>query len=92
MAEENSTTTWSTGAGVVDSVAGFVDSLTSESEGEGPDVIDVALGGAGMVVDLVGTMANPLGVPSMKEQLFDSGSEQRRLALLGRLSVRGGRR
>lgn len=34
MAEENSTTTWSSGAGVVDSVASFVDSLTSESEGE----------------------------------------------------------
>jgi uncharacterized protein YukE len=62
VAEENSTTTWSTGAGVVDSVAGFVDSLTSESEGEGPDVIDVALGGAGMVVDLVSTMANPLSM------------------------------
>ncbi|SER92015.1 MULTISPECIES: hypothetical protein [Lentzea] len=62
MSEENSTTTWSTGAGVVDSVAGFVDSLTSESEGEGPDVIDVALGGAGMVVDVVATMANPLGM------------------------------
>lgn len=62
MAEENSTTTWSTGAGVVDSVASFVDTLTSESEGEGPDVIDVALGGAGMVVDVVATMANPLGM------------------------------
>ncbi|MCR3752698.1 hypothetical protein [Lentzea californiensis] len=62
MSEENSTTTWSTGAGVVDSVAGFVDSLTSESEGEGPDVIDVALGGAGVVVDVVAMMANPLGM------------------------------
>ncbi|WP_156077563.1 hypothetical protein [Saccharothrix sp. NRRL B-16314] len=46
----------------MDSVAGFVDSLTAESEGEGVDVIDVALGGAGMVVDLVATAANPLGM------------------------------
>ncbi|MBB5956002.1 uncharacterized protein YukE [Saccharothrix tamanrassetensis] len=62
MAEEaGTTTTWSTGAGVVDSVNGFVDSLTSESEGEGVDVIDVALGGAGVVVDLVSVAANPLG-------------------------------
>ncbi|MBM7774090.1 uncharacterized protein YukE [Actinokineospora baliensis] len=61
MSEENSTTTWSTGAGVVDSVNGFVDSLTAESEGEGVDVIDVALGGAGVVVDVVGLAANPLG-------------------------------
>ncbi|GAA2695383.1 MULTISPECIES: WXG100 family type VII secretion target [Actinosynnema] len=61
MSEESSTTTWSTGAGVVDSVAGFVDTLTAESEGEGVDVIDAALGAAGVVVDVVGVMANPLG-------------------------------
>ncbi|MBM7809792.1 WXG100 family type VII secretion target [Saccharothrix algeriensis] len=61
MAEEESTTTWSTGAGVFDSVNGLVTSLTAESEGEGVDVIDVALGGAGVVVDLVGVAVNPLG-------------------------------
>ncbi|MCG8917402.1 hypothetical protein L6E12_16575 [Actinokineospora sp. PR83] len=60
MSEEQSTTTWSTGAGAVDSVAGFVDSLTADAEGEGPDVIDVALGGAGAVVDVVSSLANPL--------------------------------
>ncbi|GAA3028493.1 WXG100 family type VII secretion target [Actinokineospora globicatena] len=54
-------TEWYEGAGVVESVAGFVDTLTTESEGEGVDVIDAALGGAGMVVDLVGSAANPLG-------------------------------
>jgi uncharacterized protein YukE len=54
-------TEWYEGAGVVESVAGFVDSLTAESEGEGVDVIDAAIGGAGMVVDLVGSAANPLG-------------------------------
>ncbi|EWC60074.1 hypothetical protein UO65_4640 [Actinokineospora spheciospongiae] len=60
MSEEQSTTTWSTGAGAVDSVAGFVDSLTADAEGEGPDVIDAALGGAGAVVDVVSSLANPL--------------------------------
>jgi uncharacterized protein YukE len=60
VSEEASTTTWSTGAGVVDSVNGFVDTLTAESEGEGVDVVDAALGGAGVVVDLVSTAANPL--------------------------------
>lgn len=54
-------TEWYEGAGVVESVAGFVDTLTAESEGEGVDVIDAALGGAGMVVDLVSSAANPLG-------------------------------
>jgi hypothetical protein len=53
-------TEWYEGAGVVKSVAGFVDTLTAESEGEGVDVIDAAIGGAGMVVDLVGSAANPL--------------------------------
>jgi uncharacterized protein YukE len=53
-------TEWYEGAGVVESVAGFVDTLTAESEGEGVDVIDAALGGVGMVVDLVGSAANPL--------------------------------
>jgi uncharacterized protein YukE len=53
-------TEWYEGAGVVESVAGFVDTLTGESEGEGVDVIDAAIGGAGMVVDLVGSAANPL--------------------------------
>lgn len=54
-------TEWYEGAGVVESVAGFVDTLTGESEGEGVDVIDATIGGAGMVVDLVGSAANPLG-------------------------------
>ncbi len=53
-------TEWYEGAGVVESVAGFVDTLTGESEGEGVDVIDAAIGGAGMVVDVVGSAANPL--------------------------------
>ncbi|ALG09271.1 WXG100 family type VII secretion target [Kibdelosporangium phytohabitans] len=53
-------TEWYEGAGVVESVAGFVDTLTAESEGEGVDVIDAAIGGAGMVVDLVSSAANPL--------------------------------
>ncbi len=53
-------TEWYEGAGVVESVAGFVDTLTGESEGEGVDVVDAAIGGAGMVVDLVGSAANPL--------------------------------
>ncbi|GGS15250.1 MULTISPECIES: WXG100 family type VII secretion target [Actinokineospora] len=53
-------TEWYEGAGAVESVAGFVDTLTGEAEGEGVDVIDVALGGAGMVVDLVSSAANPL--------------------------------
>ena len=48
-------TEWYEGAGVVESVAGFVDTLTGESEGEGVDVIDAAIGAAGMVVDLVGS-------------------------------------
>jgi len=53
-------TEWYEGAGVVESVAGFVDTLTGDSEGEGVDVIDAAIGGAGMVVDVVGSAANPL--------------------------------
>jgi uncharacterized protein YukE len=54
-------TEWYEGAGVVESVAGFVDTLTGDSEGEGVDVIDAAIGGAGMVVDVIGSAANPLG-------------------------------
>ncbi|PPK65258.1 hypothetical protein V5P93_003697 [Actinokineospora auranticolor] len=53
-------TEWYEGAGAVESVAGFVDTLTGESEGEGVDVIDAAIGGAGMVVDVVGSAADPL--------------------------------
>jgi uncharacterized protein YukE len=60
VAEEASSTTWSSGAGVFESVDGFVQSLTADAEGEGPDVIDVALGAAGMVTDVVGFAANPL--------------------------------
>lgn len=60
MSEEASSTTWSSGAGIVESVDGFVQSLTSDAEGEGPDFLDVAIGGAGLVVETVGFAANPL--------------------------------
>lgn len=60
-------TEWYEGAGVVESVAGFVDTLTGESEGEGVDVIDATIGGVGMVVDVIGSAANPLGA------LFSAG-------------------
>ncbi|SDC33381.1 WXG100 family type VII secretion target [Actinokineospora iranica] len=53
-------TEWYEGAGAVESVAGFVDTLVADSEGEGVDVIDATLGGVGMVVDLVSSAANPL--------------------------------
>ncbi|MCG8914599.1 hypothetical protein L6E12_02165 [Actinokineospora sp. PR83] len=64
MIEEQQTTTWSTGAGAVDSVAGFVDSLTAGAEGEGPDVIDVA---SGVVVDVVSSLADPLSAVASGE-------------------------
>ncbi|HVK20378.1 MAG TPA: hypothetical protein VM677_03360 [Actinokineospora sp.] len=61
MSEEASSTTWSSGAGVVESVDGFISALTSDAQGEGVDVIDATLAGAGMVVDVVSSVGDPLG-------------------------------
>jgi len=61
VSEEASSTTWSSGAGVVESVDGFISALTSDAQGEGVDVIDATLAGAGMVVDVVSSVGDPLG-------------------------------
>lgn len=54
-------TTWSSGAGIVDTYAGLVDTITADAEGEGPEIVDVALAGVGAVADTVGTLIDPFG-------------------------------
>jgi uncharacterized protein YukE len=54
-------TTATSGAGIVDTYAGLVSSITSESESEGEQVVDVALSATGAVVDTIGMMADPFG-------------------------------
>jgi uncharacterized protein YukE len=49
------------GAGIVDTYAGLVGSITSDAESEGEKVVDVALSAAGAVVDTIGMAADPLG-------------------------------
>jgi hypothetical protein len=50
-------TTATSGAGIVDSYAGLVDSVTTDSESEGMQVLDVSINAAGAVVDTVAAMA-----------------------------------
>jgi uncharacterized protein YukE len=54
-------TTATSGAGIVDSYAGLVDSITSDSESEGEKVVDVALSATGVVVDTIGMAVDPFG-------------------------------
>jgi uncharacterized protein YukE len=54
-------TTATSGAGIVDSYAGLVDSITSDSESEGMQTLDVSINAAGAVVDTVAALADPLG-------------------------------
>jgi len=54
-------TTATSGAGIFDSYAGLVDSITSESESEGEQVVDVALSATGVVVDTIGMAIDPFG-------------------------------
>jgi uncharacterized protein YukE len=53
-------TTATSGAGIADSYAGLVGSITSDSEGAAGQVADVAISGAGAVVDTVAALADPL--------------------------------
>jgi len=54
-------TTATSGAGIVDSYAGLVDSITSDSESEGEKVVDVALSASGVVIDTIGMAVDPFG-------------------------------
>jgi hypothetical protein len=54
-------TTATLGAGFVDSYAGLVGSITSDSESEGMQALDVSINATGAVVDTVATLADPLG-------------------------------
>jgi uncharacterized protein YukE len=54
-------TTATSGAGIVDSYAGLVDSITSDSESEGEKVVDVALSATGVVIDTIGMAVDPFG-------------------------------
>lgn len=49
------------GAGIVDTYAGLVSSLTSDAESEGERVVDVGLSAAGVVTDTIGFAIDPLG-------------------------------
>jgi hypothetical protein len=54
-------TSATSGAGIVDTYAGLVNSITSDAESEGEQVVDVALSAAGVVTDTVGFAIDPLG-------------------------------
>jgi uncharacterized protein YukE len=54
-------TTATSGAGIVDGYAGLVDSITSDAESEGQQVVDVALSATGAVIDTVGAAIDPFG-------------------------------
>jgi WXG100 family type VII secretion target len=53
-------TTATSGAGIADSYAGLVGAITNDSEGSAGQVADVAISGAGAVVDTVAALADPL--------------------------------
>jgi uncharacterized protein YukE len=55
------TTTATTGAGIVDSYASLVTSLTGDAESEGERCVDVALSATGVVTDTIGFAIDPLG-------------------------------
>src|SRR6266545_6252666 len=55
------TTTATSGAGIVDSYASLVSSITSDSESEGEKCVDVALSAVGVVTDTIGFAIDPLG-------------------------------
>ena len=57
----SSTTTATTSAGIVDSYAGLVSSITSDAESEGERCVDVALSATGAVIDTIGFAIDPLG-------------------------------
>lgn len=54
-------TTATSGAGIVDSYAGLVGSITSDAESEGEKVVDVALSATGVVIDTIGMAVDPFG-------------------------------
>lgn len=60
-------TTATSGAGIADSYAGLVSSLTNDSESSAGQIADVAISGAGVVVDTVAALADPLNA------LIDAG-------------------
>lgn len=53
-------TTATSGAGIADSYAGLVGALTNDSESSAGQIADVAISGAGAVVDTVVALADPL--------------------------------
>jgi uncharacterized protein YukE len=53
-------TTATSGAGIADSYAGLVGAITNDAESDGGRVADIAISGAGAVVDTVATLADPL--------------------------------
>ncbi len=53
-------TTATSGAGIADSYAGLVSSITNDSESSAGQVADVAISGAGAVVDTVAALSDPL--------------------------------
>lgn len=54
-------TTATSGAGIVDTYAGLVESITSDSESEGEKVVDIALSATGAVIDTIGMAVDPFG-------------------------------
>lgn len=54
-------TTATSGAGIVDTYSGLVDSITSDAESEGEKVVDVALSATGVVIDTIGMAVDPFG-------------------------------
>lgn len=53
-------TTATSGAGIADSYAGLVNSITNDAHGGASQAADVAIAGAGAVVDTVAALADPL--------------------------------
>src|SRR5947209_3572430 len=49
------------GAGIVDTYAGLVQSLTGEAESEGEQVLGVSISAATAVVDTIGAVVDPVG-------------------------------
>jgi uncharacterized protein YukE len=54
-------TTATSGAGIVDTYSGLVDSITSDAESEGEQIVDVALSATGAVIDTIGMAVDPFG-------------------------------
>jgi uncharacterized protein YukE len=54
-------TTATSGAGILDTYSGLVESITSDSESEGAKVLNVSISAAGAVVDTIGAAIDPLG-------------------------------